>query len=237
MLHCVTLRDRLTGSSPGAIFVPRMFTGLVIALLAIVGGAVVVGGGMIALSKRADRALPGSDDELRLLGDGRTPDLVERGFKDLRVGDVVQYETRDWLVEGVIEYDEDGHRWRGGRLVDGKDEAWLVVGLERGGSARLRLMREDPDVHITGYPPDKLVTHGTTFTQETRGTATAKVTGEAGDFPGADDNAPDSVLRCRWWRYETPGRKALVVEQWGGLYRVLSGDLLKTSDLELMPGS
>ncbi len=221
----------------GVIFASVVFTGLVIALLAIVGGAVVVGGGMIALSRRAERALPSGNDDLKLLGDGRAPDLVERGFKDIRVGDVVQYEARDWLVEGVIEYDEDGHRWRGARLVDGSDEGWLLVGLERGGSARLRLMKEDPEVHITGYPPEKLVTRGATFTQETRGTATARVTGDAGDLPGTDEAGPDSVLRCRWWRYETPGQKALVVEQWGGLYRVLSGDILKNIDIELMPGS
>jgi len=212
-----------------------MFTGLIIALLAVVGAGAVVWGGVHVLSTRSDRALEGGDR--KLLGDGSGSEPMERTIKDVRVGDIVQHGTADYLVEGVVEYDEDGHRWRGARLVDGREERWLLVGLERGGAVSLRLLREDPSVDVSGYPPEKLVVNGASFTQQKRGTATAKVTGDAGALPVTEAASPDSVLRCRWWRYETAGSKALVVEQWGGLYRVLSGEVVRHGDLELMPGS
>ena len=212
-----------------------MFTGLIIALFAIVGAGAVVWGGMNALAKRADRQLP--DGERKRLGDGSGTPQLERTIRDVRVGDIVQHETSDFLVEGVVEYDEDGHKWRGARLVDGRDERWLLVGLERGGAVSLRLLREAGDIHISGYPPEKLIANGTSFSQEMRGTATAKISGDAGKLPDTDGSGPDSVLRCRWWRYETAGNQALVVEQWGGLYRVLHGETINNSDVELMPGS
>lgn len=213
-----------------------MFTGLIIALLAVVGAGVVVWGGVQLLSQRSDRALGAGDR--KLLGDGSAgPPQLERTVRDVRVGDIIQHGGADFLVEGVVEYDEDGHKWRGARLVDGRVERWLLVGLERGGAVSLRLLQEDTDVHITGYPSEKIVVGGTTFTQEKRGTATARVVGDAGKLPITPDQSPDSVLRCRWWRYETAGAGALVVEQWGGLYRVLSGEVVKHDDLEMMPGS
>ncbi len=212
-----------------------MFTGLIIALLAVVGAGVVVWGGMTVLAQRTDRQLPG--DDRKLLTDGSETQLLERTVRDVRVGDIIQHGGADYLVEGVVEYDEDGHKWRGARLVDGRTVKWLLVGLERGGAVSLRLLAEDPEMHISGYPPEKLIVGGTSFSQEKRGTATARVAGDAGQLPGTDDAGPDSVLRCRWWRYETAGNQALVVEQWGGMYRVLRGEMLRNDDLEMMPGS
>ncbi len=212
-----------------------MFTGLIIALLAVIGAGAVVWGGMNALAQRSDRQLPSGDR--KLLTDGSEPALLERTVRDVRVGDIIQNSGTDYLVEGVVEYDEDGHKWRGARLVDGRNVKWLLVGLERGGAVSLRLLTEDPEMHISGYPPEKLISGGTSFTQAKRGTATAKVAGDAGNLPDTDDAGPDSVLRCRWWRYETAGNKALVIEQWGGMYRVLVGEVLRNDDLEMMPGS
>lgn len=212
-----------------------MLTGLVIALLAIVGAATVVGGGMYALQRRADRSL-GSGGGPKLLGDGSGgDDLVERGIGDVRVGDIVQYSGRDFLVEGVVHYDEDGHRWRAARMVDGRDERWLIVGLERGGAQTLRFTQIDRELEMSGYPPEQIPVAGATFAQESRGTASARIEGDAGELPRAANG--ESVLRCRWWRYETAGPKALVVEQWGGLYRALRGEKIGPADIELIPGS
>jgi hypothetical protein len=210
-----------------------MFTGLLIALLAIVGAGIVVYGGVAALSRRPDTRLPGGSN--RLLGDGR--DGVERGLADIRVGDVIQREATDYLVEGVIHYDEDGHRWRAARLVDGRDVAWLLVGQERGGAVTIRLMREDTSITIDGYPPEQLSNDEHTFSQERRGTATTKISGDAGQLPGTDSTTGETVLRCRWWRYETAGPATLIIEQWGSVYRVLVGQTLKPDDVELIPGS
>ena len=73
--------------------------------------------------------------------------------------------------------------------------------------------------------------------QQNRGTATAKVMGDAGALKQSNKPAKESTLRCRWWTYETAGPKTVVVEQWGGVYRVLAGETIEPSDLELIPGS
>jgi len=212
-----------------------MFTGLIIALLAVVGAGAVVWGGLNVLAHRTDRQLP--DGGRKQLTDGSAQGLLERTIRDVRVGDIIQHGGADYLVEGVVAYDEDGHTWRGARLVDGRNVKWLLIGLERGGAVSLRMLAEDHDTHISGYPPANLIAGGTSFSQEMRGTANATVAGDAGSLPGTNASGTDSVMRCRWWRYETAGNQALVVEQWGGMYRVLRGEMLRSDDLELMPGS
>jgi hypothetical protein len=212
-----------------------MFTALLIAILVVAGAATVVGGGLI-LSSRRQRALAGSDHKLLTDGGSGDPQL-ERTLRDLRVGDIVQHSGIDFLVEGVIAYDEDGHRWVSGRLVDGDDVRWLIVGMERVGEGGMKLVVEDSSIQMSGYPPESLTSGGTRFSLEKRGTATAKLDGDAGGLGGADKLAPESVLRCRWWRYGSAGDSCLIVEQWGGDYRALTGSRISNSDLEMMPGS
>ena len=62
----------------------------------------------------------------------------ERTVAHLRPGDIVQHADEDYLVEGVIAFDEDGHRWIGARLTDGSKYRWLYVGMERMGSISKR---------------------------------------------------------------------------------------------------
>jgi hypothetical protein len=83
-----------------------VFTALLIAVLIIAGAATAVGGSLILASQRR-KALPGGGPKELTAGSGH--DLVERGFSDLREGDIVVYSGQDFLVEGVIRYDEAGH--------------------------------------------------------------------------------------------------------------------------------
>jgi hypothetical protein len=207
-----------------------MFTGLLIAMLIIAGAATVVGGGLMLASQR--RRLP-EPQAPRLLPSARGG---ERGLRELRVGDVIQYGGADYLVEGVLVYDEDGHRWNAGRLIDGREERWLIAGMERTGTGRTRVVQRVPDLELAGYPPETLVTGGVRYVLDKRGTATAKIYGDAGEV-GEQRGSPDSVLRCRWWRYESAGDDTLVVEQWGDTYRALAGRIAGSSDIEMIPGS
>ena len=209
-----------------------MFTGLLIALFAIVGAATIVGGGMVLLARRTDE-LEGTPDRPLLTEGEAAAALLERPITDVRVGDVVQNGGRDFIVEGVLHYDEDGHRWRSARLVDVDKELWLTVGLERG-TQSLRLLEVDPEVEVSGYPSEKLIAGGNSYTQEARGTATVKTRGDVGALAAGGQ---DQLARCRFWRYGAAGQQSLVVEQWGGLYRVLRGEVTSGADLELIPGS
>lgn len=218
-----------------------MLTGLVFAILLITGALTAVATGRALMRRR--HALPGGT--VKALPSGTGDELATRTIRELRAGDVITFETRDYLVEGVVDYEEDGHRWSAGRLVDGGDEHWLVVGLERGGALVARLLREDPEVEMSGYPPDVLAAGGLRYTHERRGTATARLSGNTGlgglgRSGGAGKGAGQgmaSVERCRWWLYEAPGDDTLLVEQWSDVYRVVRGKKVSPTLLELMPGS
>lgn len=215
-----------------------MFTALLIAILIVAGATTVIGGGLVFAHQRR-RALERGNGEPKLLGSGDDSGArsVERGPREMRPGDVMQHAGRDWLVEGVLHYDEDGHRWVAGRLVDVNDVRWLVVGMDRAGTTGARLMEIDKEIEVGGYPPEVLVVGEKRYPLERRGTATVKISGDAGAIPGTRDLAPESVLRCRWWRYQAAGPDTILVEQWGGDFRTLRGTAVTDGDLDLMPGS
>lgn len=212
-----------------------MFTGLLIALF-VIGTATVAGAGMLYASQKRQRLGSGSrDGDTKLLTDGRG-NLIERSIYDLRVGDIVAADSVDYVVEGVLEYDEDGSKWRVGRLVDGDTVHWLVTGL--GSQTSLRWMSTESELELAGYPPEQLDAAGIRFNMDKRGTATAHFRGELGNMPGKrGQQRSDTVDRCRWWRYESAGDDTLLVEQWGSEYRVLRGQHLGDGMLELIPGS
>jgi hypothetical protein len=211
-----------------------VFTALIIAALIIAGAATAVGGGLVFAARR-QRSLPGGDTKLLTTGSGG--DLIERGFSDLRVGDIVQYSGQDFLVEGVIKYDEAGHEWSMANVVDGKDQHWILVGLERSGGASKRLLHATTEVDINGYPPEVLVIGDVRYSFDKRGTATASLDGSTGTLSGGSAAGATSVHRCRWWSYQAAGDSTLLVEQWGDDYRVLVGRSVSDSELEMMPGS
>jgi hypothetical protein len=196
-----------------------------------------VGGGIAAInltSKERKRQLAsGSSQKALPAGSG-----IERTVRDLRVDDVLTIDHKDFLCEGLISYDEDGHRWIGGRVVDGADTQWLVVGIERAGSGSTRLMTQDESQTITGYPPEAMVVGEVRFVLDKRGAATCKLEGDVGTLGDLKKDRPAGhVERCRWWLYSAPGDDTLLVEQWGGDYRVLRGKKVIDGIVELIPGS
>lgn len=204
---------------------------ILLVLLTVIGGAAAVG---IAagerkkgLSGRSPLALPASGDK-----------LIERGVADVRVDDILTIDGRDFLVEGMINYDEDGHRWIGARVVDGSDIKWLIVGIERAGTGALRLLAQDETTQISGYPPEVLVIGDVRYALDKRGAATCALHGDLGALGALKKDRPDGhVERARWWLYTAPGDDTLLLEQWGADYRVLRGKKVGDGTIELMPGS
>jgi hypothetical protein len=147
---------------------------ILLVLLTVIGGAAAVG---IVVNARR-RALPGTGAPRALPPAGDK--LLERTVRDLRVDDVLTIDGRDFLVEGMIDYDEDGHRWTGARVVDGSDVKWLVAGIERAGWGSMRLLAQDETTQITGYPPEVLVIGEVRYALDKRGAATCALSGELG---------------------------------------------------------
>jgi hypothetical protein len=205
---------------------------ILLVLLTVIGGAAAVG---IVVNARR-KALPGTGAPRALPPAGEK--LVERTVRDLRVDDVLTIDGRDFLVEGMIHYDEDGHRWTGARVVDGSDVKWLVAGIERTGAGSMRLLVQDETTQITGYPPEVLVIGEVRYALDKRGAATCALSGELGPLGALKKDRPDGhVERARWWLYSAPGDDTLLLEQWGSDYRVLRGKKVGEGTLELIPGS
>lgn len=197
-------------------------------VLTVLGGVAAVG---IAANERKKLAGPAAPKQLAASAEERT-------IRDLRVNDVLTIDGRDFLCEGLISYDEDGHRWAAGRVVDGSDVRWLVVGIERTGSGATRLLASDESTPITGYPPEAIVIGELRYALDKRGTATCELTGDVGPLGNLKKDRPAGhVERCRWWLYNAPGEDTLLVEQWGADFRLLRGKKVGEGTVELMPGS
>ena len=207
---------------------------ILLVLLTVIGGAAAVG---IAVNDRK-KQLPGGGGGQKALPPHVGDNLLERTVRDLHVDDVLTIDGHDFLVEGLVGYDEDGHRWVGGRIVDDKDVRWLVVGIERTGSSALRLMTQDETTSISGYPPEAIVIGEVRFTLDKRGAATCSLSGELGALGDLKKDRPEGhTERCRWWLYAAPGDDTLLVEQWGADYRVLRGKKVGEGTVDLIPGS
>lgn len=200
-------------------------------LLTVLGGATAAG---LAINERRKSLTSGGAP--RALGAGDPP--AERTVRDLRVNDVLTIEGKDFLVEGLINYDEDGHRWTAARVVDGGDTKWLVAGMERTGAAAMRLLAQDDAMHIAGYPPEVLVVGEVRYALDKRGAANCSLYGDLGGLGSLKKDRPEGhVERARWWLYAAPGDDTLLLEQWGADYRVLRGKKVSEATIELLPAS
>jgi hypothetical protein len=197
-------------------------------LLAVIA---VLGGG--ALAYRAGKRR-GAAGELPA-GPG-TRALLERTARDVRVDDVLQHGGKDWLVEGVVSYDEDGHAWRSARGLDTPEERWFVVGFDRVGPPTIRVCKR-VTIDLQGYPAEELAVDGKSFRLAQRGNATAVLSGTFPDLPGAAAAVKDMSLRCRFWRYATGTGETLLIEQWGDTYRALVGETVAIDRIDLLAGS
>jgi len=205
---------------------------ILLVLLTVIGGVAAIG---IAANERR-KALPGGRAPRALPATGDK--LLERTVRDPRVDDVLTIDGKDFIVEGVINYDEDGHRWIGARVVDGGEVKWLVAGIERTGAGSMRLLTQDEATQIAGYPPEVLVIGEVRYALDKRGAATCTLSGDLGPLGALKKDRPDGhVERARWWLYSAPGDDTLVLEQWGADYRVLRGKKIGEGTIELIPGS
>jgi hypothetical protein len=205
-----------------------MITWIVLGLLAMTGGGFIAY--RVGKARGAHAALPAR-------GGTGAAKSKERTIKEVRVDDILQYGGRDWLVEGVVAYDEDGHQWRGARTVDAPDERWFVVGMDRIGPVNVRVLGAATGLELTGYPPEAIEHGGTSYKLAQRGTATVTLTGNLGELPGAKGLPPGSATRCRWWRYSAAGEKQLLVEQWGEKYRALVGEPVPADQVDMLSAS
>ena len=205
---------------------------ILLVLLVVIGGGAAIG-----IAMKSNKQLPAGGGQ-KALPSASGDKLLERTVRDLRVDDVLTIDGADYLCEGMIAYDEDGHRWIGGRVVDGSNVKWLVVGLERASASSTRLLAQETSTPLTGYPPEALVIDDIRYVLDKRGAATCSLFGDVGGLGALKAGRPEGhVERCRWWLYNATGDDTLIVEQWGSDYRMLRGKKVGDGTVELIPGS
>lgn len=143
--------------------------------------------------------------------------------RDLRLGDVVRHEGRDYVVEGTIRFDEDGFTWAEHLLVDGEHKRWLSVeddeGLEVVFWDRLKAPHLQPGA-------DRIPHEGVEYVLEERGTARFTAEGSTGTAPSGESEYAD---------YEADGR-LLSFERFGTAWEVAVGTPVSEHALDVYPG-
>ncbi len=154
------------------------------------------------------------------------PQDLPRTVENLHMGDVVMHFEQDYLIEGVVAYEDAGDTWRAYRLVDGVDIVWLRTTTS--GERVVLLEREVDDLSVTHRPAESLTYDGARYDLQRWGRAQVDVQGELGVREGDG---------CIYFHFVAPGAKVLEIEEWSeGTYRVFEGRTIRAAELGLLPG-
>ncbi|MFS6827410.1 DUF4178 domain-containing protein [Cyanobium sp. ATX-6F1] len=133
--------------------------------------------------------------------------LRDRTLFDLQLGDIVQADARDWVVEDRLVYEEDGFQWLEYLVRDRQDARWLVVCEDDWLEVS---WLETVDAHLLQPLPTELTWQGQVYTLREQGKATVTATART------MNRRPGS---CRSRRLRRQRREAVgggAVGRWGG---------------------
>ncbi len=178
--------------------------------------AIAIVGTAIVLSRR--NALPSGKERATL------PSLRRTVFT-LQIGDIVQYDGADWVVEGRLTFEEAGYSWLEYMLQDGDRVRWLSV--EEDDRVEVCWMETAANLDISGKPPAKISHNGITYQQSEQGVAKMQRI-------GTTMNKQAQI--CRYFEYEAANDQVLSVEDWNGDLEISVGQRIRPSSLTLLPG-
>ncbi|MBF2028340.1 MAG: DUF4178 domain-containing protein [Oscillatoriales cyanobacterium C42_A2020_001] len=177
--------------------------------IAVVGTVIVIRQRMALPHKKEQDALPS----------------LQRTVFTLQIGDIVQYEGVDWVVEGRLTFDDSGYSWFEYMLQDNDTIRWLSV--EEDDRVEVLWMEPAANLDISGEPPNRITYAGTTYQQVEQGSARMTRIGTTMN---------KQAQRCRYFEYTAPNGQVLSVENWDGDIEVSVGKRIRPSSLLLLPG-
>lgn len=158
----------------------------------------------------------------------------QRTLFNLRVGDVVQRESRDWIVENTLVFDQKGFQWHEYYLRDGAEGVWLVVVDDD--RIELSWMHQVPPEEVSVVFPlrDELVYQGVRYRLSEKGIANYRKTSR-----GSQQGGP-----CRFHDYVAQSDRVLSVEIYSaselladdGEIELCVGVRITPESLTLLPG-
>jgi hypothetical protein len=136
---------------------------------------------------------------------------LERTLFDLRTGDIVQADGRDWMVEDRLLYDEEGFQWLEYLLRDGSEgrwlcvceDDWLEVSWLEGGPAELARQLDRQPLAF----PVRISWEGVTYVLKEQGRAVVS---------SSSRTMNKRLSGCRFGDYEGPDGLVLSLERWDG---------------------
>jgi hypothetical protein len=223
--------QRVGGSAGRAGRLPSSWERLpsgVVEVLIVVLVVMVLAGGAYAFSQRGSGAGSGSGGGRRgrgELGSAEPPPAVRSSVRGLQLGDVVNHETHDFVVERTYRFREGGSTWEEHLLVDGDVRRWLSVEDDEGLECVLWERRPDPDL-VPG--PKELAVDGVTYRFDERGTA---------DYTLEEATGPGGSGRAEYADY-VAGKRRLSFERFDGSgWEVNVGEVVSEHVFDVYPGS
>ena len=143
----------------------------------------------------------------------------------LRLRDIVSYQGKDFVVEGLLTYRVGGKSHRLARMVDGQTVRWLEP-LAHDLDDRVLLFEEITGLDVGTPPPSTVVYQGSSYLPRFDGAATVEVSGRVPDRVGAS---------CDVWRYRAAGDHFLQIERWSDRTVILAGQSVHKDMIEVLP--
>jgi hypothetical protein len=143
----------------------------------------------------------------------------------LRLRDIVSYQGKDYVVEGLLTYRLGGKVLRLARVVDGATVRW-VEPLVDDSDDRLLILDEVTGLDISTPPPSTISYQGKSYLPKLTGQATVEIGGKVPDrLAGA----------CEVWRYRAAGDVFLQIERWSDRTVTLAGESVHKDMVDVLP--
>ncbi|WP_366923635.1 DUF4178 domain-containing protein [Metallumcola ferriviriculae] len=158
-------------------------------------------------------------------GDKGKP-VVQRNALNLKVGDIVSYDLEDYVVIGVLEYNDEGWVWRDYHLESEGKHIWLSA--EQDDELYLGIFEK---IKMPLEKPEKRITYdGVHF--ELDEASTARITVVEGQVGARVGN------EVRYWDYcDDEEEKFISIENWDGDFECSYGFEIDPHEVSFMAGS
>lgn len=145
----------------------------------------------------------------------------------LRLRDIISYQGKDYVVEGLLTYKLSGKTYRLARVVDGATVRWIEP-LMDDMDDRILWLEEVRDLDMATPPPSTISYRGKSYVPRLSGQATVEIAGKIADrFAGT----------CDVWRYRAAGDLFVQIERWADRVVALAGESVHKDMIDVLPGS